>query len=372
MTVVAMNSARRYAHVDALRAVAVLTVVVGHAGVPKVPVDAGVTIFFVISGFIITHLLLRERESSRGFNVRRFYLRRALKLAPPFVVLIVVPTLFYAIWNGISWSAFTSQILFTYNWAQILVPDDAWRVLPGSNVTWSLAVEEQFYILFALIWMFFVKREWWRPALVGLASAAILVANLIRVDVYSAADASVRIMRGTDTRMDSIAWGILAALVYKLWRDQQHHRLMGWIGQPWTVLAATLLFLATFAIPGNHFTMTWRYTVQSVIVAVVILYGLTASPGLVSRFLGRVSASRVVTLLGLSSYSIYLIHYVLILAFKEEVGTLPAAARSVVLIISGVAVGVVSYYLIERPILAFRSKRTGPKQVSPELPATAA
>lgn len=114
MTTIGMNSALRYAHIDALRALAVLIVVLGHAGVSNMPGDAGVTIFFVISGFIITHILLRERESAGGFNVRKFYLRRALKLAPPFVLLIVAPTLAYSLWNAISWTAFLSQILFTY------------------------------------------------------------------------------------------------------------------------------------------------------------------------------------------------------------------------------------------------------------------
>lgn len=357
MQMITMNSARRYAHIDALRALAVLTVVLSHAGVPMMPGDAGVTIFFVISGFIITHVLLRERESTGGFNIRTFYVRRALKLAPPFVVLIVIPTLFYAFCQEVNWSVFVSQVLFTYNWAQILSPDTAWLVLPGSNVTWSLAVEEQFYILFALIWMFFVGKKWWRAALSGLACVAILVSNLIRIDLYSAGDNGLRIAHGTDTRMDSIAWGILAALVYKIWRAQQHHAMLRWIGQPWTIGAAAFLFLASFAIPGEAFSLTWRYTVQPVIVAVVILYGLTATTGRISRFVGQISASKVVTVVGLSSYSIYLVHHVLIHALDGAAQSLPPALGSAVLTLIGLGAGIASYYVIERPVLALKTRR---------------
>lgn len=372
MATIAMNSAHRYAHIDALRALAVSIVVVGHAGVASMPGDAGVTIFFVISGFIITHLLLRERESTGGFSIRRFYFRRALKLAPPFAALIIVPTLIYAIWNGISWTAFASQILFTYNWAQIFLPDIAWLILPGSNVTWSLAVEEQFYILFALIWMVFVGKKWWRPAIIVLSCAAIVAANLIRVDIYSAGEASVRIVRGTDTRMDSIAWGILAALVYKLWRDGQHHQLMRWIGQPWTIAVASALFMMTFAVPGEGFSQTWRYTVQSVIVAVVILYGLTAAPGRVSRIVGRISASKVVTVIGLSSYSIYLVHDVLFQALHDVAQALPPVLGEGIVFVVGVAAGIASYYLIERPVLALKTRMENRgKGESPSAPRQA-
>jgi peptidoglycan/LPS O-acetylase OafA/YrhL len=356
MATIAMNSARRYAHIDALRALAVTIVVLGHAGVPRMPGDAGVTVFFVISGFIITHLLLRERESTGGFSVRRFYIRRALKLAPPFAALIVVPTLFYTIWNGINWATFATQVLFTYNWAQILFPETAWLILPGSNVTWSLAVEEQFYIVFAVIWMAFVGKKWWRPALTVLACAAIVAANVARVDIYSATEASVRIVRGTDTRMDAIAWGLLAALVFKLWRDGQHHRLLRWTGQPWTIVAAAVLFMATFAVPGEEFTQTWRYTLQSVLTAVVILYGLTSTPGRISHIVDRISASKVVTVLGLSSYSIYLIHDVINQAMRDSVDFLPPVLRIAAVVVVGVSAGLASYYLIERPVLNLRAR----------------
>src|SRR3954469_19419128 len=88
-----LNSANRFAHIDAMRAVAVGLVVVAHAGLDRVvPGGSGVTIFFSISGFIITYLVLRERDSAGGFAVGHFYLRRALKLGPPLVVIVFIPT----------------------------------------------------------------------------------------------------------------------------------------------------------------------------------------------------------------------------------------------------------------------------------------
>lgn len=366
MATVALNAAQRYAHIDALRAIAVMIVVIGHAGIPMMPGDAGVTIFFVISGFIITHLLLRERESTGCFNVGRFYARRFLKLGPPFLVLIFFPTLVFAIWQTVNFNTVASQVLFTYNWAQILWPETAMQILPGSNVTWSLAVEEQFYILFAIIWMLFVDKKYWRPALATLAGIAIVVAPLIRFGVMdSVGDAGLRIVRGTDTRMDSIAWGILAALVYKMWRDQQHIRLLRWVGEPWTLPIAAVLFLGTFVVRGEGFALTWRYTIQSVLTAVIILYGLTATPGRMSALVGRVSASKIVTLVGLSSYSIYLVHDVLIFALKGYLAGLPAPLAGLLLVLIGVGVGIASYFAIERPVLAFRQKRQGGQEMMP-------
>jgi peptidoglycan/LPS O-acetylase OafA/YrhL len=355
------NSAGRYAHIDALRALAVSIVVVGHAGVPMMPGDTGVTIFFVISGFIITHLLLRERERTGGFNIRRFYARRALKLAPPFLVLIIVPTLIFALTQPISWPAFGSQILFSYNWAQIWFPEAAWLVLPGSNVTWSLAVEEQFYI----VWLLFVRRRWWLPALTGLACAAIVASGLIRMSLYFGGDNALHILRGTDTRMESIAWGILAAIAYKLWRDRPDRVWMQWLGQPWTIVLAMASFLASFAIPGEAFALTSRYTLHAIIVAVVILYGLVAKPDRLSQLIGRVSASKIITVVGLSSYSIYLAHDVLIHLLSGPMDALPFVLGNVTVIVIGFAVGIASYYLIERPALAYKNRRAEPHRAQP-------
>ncbi|WP_181365120.1 acyltransferase family protein [Arthrobacter sp. HMWF013] len=87
-----------------MRAFAVMLVVVAHAGLGLIiPGGSGVTIFFTISGFIITYLMLRERDKTGGFSLGGFYFRRAVKIAPPLILAVVIPTLIYAIFEDINW-----------------------------------------------------------------------------------------------------------------------------------------------------------------------------------------------------------------------------------------------------------------------------
>ena len=113
------NVANRFDHIDGLRAFAVLLVVFMHSGFSFFPGGGGVTVFLGISGFIITYVLLREREVSGQFDLRSFYVRRAFKLIPPFIVAIVIPTLVYWIFNPINIWVFLSQIFFSYNWVRV-------------------------------------------------------------------------------------------------------------------------------------------------------------------------------------------------------------------------------------------------------------
>ena len=172
---------KRFAHIDAMRAAAVLIVVVSHAGVTFVPGGSGVTIFFVVSGFIITYLLLRERDRTGGFDIRNFYLRRALKIFPPFAAIVMIPTLIYSLFRYINPYDFLGQILFFFNWRYT---DGYADVLPGSHLTWSLSIEEQFYLVFAAIWMLTVKSRHYMSILLWLAPALILASALMRMVVY--------------------------------------------------------------------------------------------------------------------------------------------------------------------------------------------
>ena len=352
-----VNSANRYAHIDALRAAAVLLVLVQHAGLSIVPGDSGVTIFFAISGFIITTILLRERDRSGEFDIRRFYVRRFLKLAPPFFVVILVPTLVYALYNPVSWRAFLAQIFFSYNWIQIYDPSASYAVLPGTNIVWSLAVEEQFYIVFALVWLVLVRRRWWRRALVAVAAVSIVWASVTRVLLAVDGQATEHILRGTDVRMDAIAWGVLGAVAHHAWRGGARLRWLTLLSSSWTPVLAVAAMIAVSAVRSDAYEAIWRGSVIPVATVCLILFGLLPSSSKVKIFVYRVSTLRSVSLVGLASYSIYIAHYVVVEPLHRALADVPSIIGIPLLFVVGLAVGIAVYYAVERPVFRLRERR---------------
>jgi peptidoglycan/LPS O-acetylase OafA/YrhL len=344
-----VNAANRFSHVDALRAFAVTLVVLAHAGLERfVPGGSGVTIFFSISGFIITLLLLRERDRTGGFSIRDFYLRRLSKLAPPFLVVILIPTLLYAVAGGeVSLPGVLSQVFFAYNWLVPLSPS----VLPGSGVTWSLAIEEQFYIAFALMWLATVRsRHWVMITGVG-AAVAVLGATGVRTVLALDFRNSDVIYYGTHTRIDAIALGVLTALLMHYWsRQGDRARLKAGMGSDWVLIGAVVAYLASLVVRDAFFRDTIRYNIQSAATCAVILWGFSSRPSPFRRAVFAVLELRGLQLLGLASYSIYLSHLVVMSGARSRLSSLNAPLREALLVVGGTAVGVAVYYLVEVPV----------------------
>lgn len=352
-----VSSRGRYEHVDALRAVAVMLVVVAHAGLGHVvPGGSGVTIFFAISGFIITHILLVEHERTGGFRLTDFYLRRLLKLAPPFLLLVALPTAVWAaLGNRVDGGAFASQVFFAFNWVYMQgLPD----VLPGSAVVWSLAIEEQFYIVFALLWLGAVLLRRRLAVLTALALATVvgsLVVRLVVVAQVGAEAAHHRVYYGTDTRADGIAFGILAAVVFAHARHGTlPERWRRVVASSWVPALALVLYLASLLIRDPWFRETLRYSVQAVAAAAFILYGLERQDGALRTALGRAAGLRVVQVIGLASYSIYLAHLGVAVAVERLLPGLPWAVAFVLAVVVGTALGVAVWAWVERPVEAYK------------------
>lgn len=351
-----LNRARRFAHIDALRAFAVMIVVISHSGYPIIPGDSGVTVFFAISGFIITYLLLRERDRTDRFDARGFYRRRLFKLAPPFIVAIIVPTLVYAATHTVNWFAFASQILFSYNWFRIGYPSEGEQVLPGTDVVWSLAVEEQFYIGFAIIWLFLVRATWWRAGVTWLAVVAIVGSTGARIVLaLQGDDLHVHVLRGTDTRLDGIAWGVLAAVAFHAW-STGHLPCFRIFSHPFTLVAAAGLYLGAFAFRDGWDEFALRPTFHAVASVLVIVFGLTAGKSAINRGMQRLSRNRLVETIGLASYSIYLVHHPLVFLMHPLLEQLPQPAETAVDVVVGVLAGILIWRFIEKPVDAFRHR----------------
>ncbi|QRZ61850.1 acyltransferase [Rothia sp. ZJ932] len=378
----------RYGHIDAMRAFAVLLVVFSHAGLSFVPGGSGVTIFFVISGFIITYLLLREREKTGGFGIGGFYMRRLIKIAPPLVLIIVIPTLLYMASGGsVDILDFLGQIFFFLNWRYL---DSNINVFPGTHVTWSLSIEEQFYLVFALIWLVAVKSKNYLKIITRLSIAVALYSFAARVLLYLAGASNDRIYFGTDTRVEAIAIGTLTAIWYFKHRSTEYlrgteytarhgyevvpgearERSIPVLGQTYIPVVAVALYLVSLVIRDEAFRETLRYSMQAIAAALVILWGLTERRGALGQKLHDALQWRVLQVLGLSSYSIYLLHDVVNKALEPYFEHLPVPVSLLVLVVLGIAGGVAIWKFIELPAQAFKDRHFASANTKAEMAAT--
>jgi peptidoglycan/LPS O-acetylase OafA/YrhL len=345
----------RYSHIDALRALAVMLVVVAHAGLGDiVPGGSGVTIFFAVSGFIITHLIVRERETSGGFRIKDFYIRRALKIAPPFLVILVLPTLIYSMFATIEWRNFFSQVFFVFNWVYMQREDP--KVLPGSGVVWSLSIEEQFYILFALFWLLAVRSKSYLNIVATLAIGGIIASTTLRFYFVATMDVPhFRVYYGTDTRLDAIAIGVLSAVLYAKWsRSPNPSRLQKSLTSDWIPLLSALMYLSSLLIRDEGFRETLRYSLQAVAASIFILYGLLCTNTRFRRAIGRLVSMKFIQIIGLASYSIYLVHLQLDKLLIAVIPDWPIALSFTVRVASGIAVGLLVWFAVEKPVERFK------------------
>lgn len=358
---------RGFAHIDAMRAGAVMLVVLSHAGLTVVPGGSGVTIFFVVSGFIISHLLLRELEKTGSFDIRGFYVRRALKILPPLLIIVILPSLIYGIFKSLSWVDVAGQLLFFFNWVYV---DSDVSVLPGTIVVWSLSIEEQFYVAVALLWLLMVRGRHPVMGLRILAWAIIVYSVLARAILFFAGATSDRIYFGTDTRSEAIAVGILVALWFRSRRLRSHgsmgahadaaeqtagkKELLGRDTILWTALA---LYLVSLVIRDELFRETLRYSMQAVAAALVIMWGLIGANGPMGRALNRSMKLQLVQLVGLASYSIYLVHLIVIRALEPVTLGLPAPVTVALGVVLGTGVGILAWWGIEEPMVKWRQRQ---------------
>ncbi|MBG7618471.1 acyltransferase [Herbaspirillum sp. AP02] len=297
------------ASLDGWRAVAIVIVATSHAGLGKiVPGGLGVTIFFFLSGYLITTLLLREFAVSSSINIKHFYLRRLLRLTPPLLlVLILTYLLTYLGWfkGYATWQGFFAQLFYFANYYGLFF-DAAHTVPLGTGVFWSLAVEEHFYFFFPALLLLMLHRAQRKHIPLYLGLACILFLAWRCYLVLGAGVAVERTYYATDTRIDSMLYGCILATLQISERWQQALQKPG-VRTSAMVLGAVLL-LATLLVRNDAFRETIRYSLQGIALIPLFYYSVN-NPGLWPfRWLNAYWVRRV----GIYSYSIYLAHYVML------------------------------------------------------------
>ena len=298
---------------NGIRAVSILIVVASHAGAGHyIPGGFGVTIFFFLSGYLITTLLLAEYASTKRIHVPHFFARRFLRLMPPLAVTLVLAYTLTAsglLGGGISLSGFLAQMFYFANYYTIFfggpVPD-------GTGILWSLAVEEHFYIIYPLLMLLLLGRL--RPQLLSMlllgVCALVLAWRMMLVFGYSAPES--RTFFSTDTRIDSIMFGCVFAIsqsipTQALMFRNERFRFAG-------VLAGIALLIFTLLYRNPDFRETARYSLQGIALIPMFHYAIYAQKSLAFRVLN----SRLMRTLGVYSYSIYLIHYVFLSLIEQN------------------------------------------------------
>jgi peptidoglycan/LPS O-acetylase OafA/YrhL len=301
-----------------LRAIAVLGVFFTHA---KIPFGGdgllGVDLFFVLSGFLITTLLIEEHRAHGRIRIGAFFARRARRLFPAFAVFVVAAlVLVYPFLNSARRSELLSglftAVFYVRNWHQIATGHG----LDGYSMPhlWSLAVEEQFYLVWPLLFSFMWKR--WRPAKIAIGvCVAIVVSTLLSIVWLSAETDRTHIQQGTDTRAGQLLIGVLVAIVLSegllTFRLRRHVDL--------SLLAAVcgLLFIGGALIDDSVFISIYLHgglTVVAALFGLLVLALMQDSSSLANRLL----SIKPLQFFGRISYALYLWHVLLLLVVGFE------------------------------------------------------
>ncbi|MGC2774790.1 MAG: acyltransferase [Bradyrhizobium sp.] len=306
---------------DGIRAISVLIVVVGHCGLQAlVPGGFGVTIFFFVSGFLISTLMMAEHDSAGAINVPQFYARRVFRLMPPLVLTLTIAYgLVYAgvLGGGITGRGLAAQLLYFANYYGLFF-DPGNTVPDGTGILWSLAVEEHFYIVYPLLMAMLLALAL-RPRTIGALLATLCLAVLAwRIHlVYAPGFFPDRTYYASDTRIDSIAYGCILALVMNPVR--QRPRLTSMSSGHWAVLAgAASVLLFTLLYRSPVFRETARYSLQGLALMPLFYCAIRFADAPVFRLLNNPW----VMTLGTYSYAIYLIHYVVIMTIDRNLPTI--------------------------------------------------
>jgi len=349
------KSIRHIPSLDGVRAFSFLLVFVAHAGLGNtVPGGFGVTIFFFLSGFLITTLLRGEFEKNSAINFPHFWLRRALRILPPFylvLVLAVVTTRLVDPSLELSRGALIAQSLQYTNYWIIF---HGYENQPlGTGVYWSLAVEEHFYLVFP--WLFLglqrLKTSARNQALIlwGLCALVLLWRCYLVFWCHASED---RTYLGSDTRVDSILFGCALAVWNNPVMDEVPLSERRW--KYLYVPLAVLVICGCLLVRGVQFRETFRYSLQGAALTVVFIAAIRYSRWAPFALLNTAPMN----FIGLLSYSLYLLHLVVIFSLELMWPAMNPVLRGVVALTLSVALTWMIYLAIERPCARLRKKLT--------------
>ena len=354
-----MGKKRRYiTGLDGIRAIAVIMVLSYHLKLSLFKSGfLGVTVFFVLSGYLITGILISEVEEEGTIDLKNFWLRRIRRLVPAVMSMAVVIIFVSAVVNRIIFTKgckdFLASVLGFNNWWQIFNKVsyfEAAGVPSPFTHCWSLAIETQFYLIYPLILLGIYKLVKSRGAgrakrgllFAGVTLLLALISVILMIVLFDPQQDASRVYYGTDTRAFSLLFGALLAI---LWEYRMvPRRLSASVNMVLGSVSFAALLVMTIAINGS--SNFWYRGGQFVgtILTVLMVYAVSGRKTWLSRFL----SNPVLKWIGDRSYSIYLWHYPIILLISK--GIKASWWITLIEIVLSVVLAELSYRFIETPI----------------------
>ncbi|MEI6700644.1 MAG: acyltransferase [Actinomycetota bacterium] len=345
--------------IQALRALAVVLVVLFHASIPGIHGGyLGVDVFFVISGFVITGVLLHERVATNGTSILDFYGRRIRRILPAATVTIILTIFATYHWlafisgdkvaNDAKWvTAFLGNFHFATTGTQYFGATD-----PPSTLTqfWSLAVEEQFYLVWPLLFLglaALLPKRFARTSL--LAGLGTIIAGSLFFSVVQTSSNPVQAFYSPFTRAWQLGLGALLAVLTPVLKDKAP-KLGVWFGLVGCAVIGVCTWMYTSQTAASSWP-GWRAAVPVAATGLVIAGGtLRQSSGF-----GFLTNFRVIQWFGAISFSLYLVHYpILQIAVQHGFGQALSTTTNLELVALSVAVAAVSFYAVEQPFRKFK------------------
>ena len=346
---------------DGIRALAALAVLVYHVAPNWLPGGfLGVDVFFVLSGFLITALLAREKRLTGHINVTAFWCRRFRRLVPAVTLTVLVTVPLAAVVNrdflvGI-WYQVLGTLTYTYNWVNVAFGGSYFdRTNPQflANM-WTLAVEQQFYLVWPLIlllaFLIPTRHRWLVPALLALASVS-------EMAVLKAGGGNLtRIYEGTDTHAFGLMLGSALALLFPMALENTPHYLdrstaqlrglAAWVGMIGVFVSFLMLR------DSDPFTYPWGVLAVSVLTIGIMQACLEEVSGVSGpgQVLVELLSWRPLQWLGVRSYSLYLWHWPVFMLVNSAWRGLPQWAALVIIAGISIAAAALSYKYVENPM----------------------
>ncbi|HPF79678.1 acyltransferase family protein [Nostocoides australiense] len=353
-------STGRLPGLDGLRTVAIVAVLIFHLNAAWLPGGfIGVDIFFVVSGFLITTLLVRERASTGRVDLAGFWGRRARRLLPALLLAIPVSVLLARLTEADLLVGVGSQVLgaltFAFNWVQIAAGADYFHATTPQLFMnyWSLAVEEQFYLIWPLATLVLLRLVRSGRARAGIAGGLAVLSAVLMALRFDPDAGATRVYYGTDTHVFGLMIGAALAFWYA---DGGAARLAApaWVARrrPVAGIAGAVLLGSMWWLEESR-ALTFRGGLAIASLATAALIAVAVGGGTVARLLDLPPMRWI----GERSYGIYLWHWPVILVVNADITSVPGSAgflsSRLWAVLVTFAIADLSYRLVERPVRRF-------------------